>query len=93
MMPSIRQQNVLTKSNPMTKKNANQFLIDAAQNRTLRESLEKATNAEEFLNITRQLGYTFTTEELSEVIHDSSEDVKVRRNTGVWPWLRHVHWI
>ncbi len=77
----------------MSKKNASQFLTDAAQNRTLRENLETATNAEEFLNIARQLGYSFTTEELREVIHDCSEGVKVRRNTGVWPWLRNVHWI
>ncbi len=77
----------------MSKKNASQFLADAAQNQTLRETLETATNAEEFLNIARQLGYTFTTEELSKVVNDYSEGIKVRRNTGVWPWLRHVNWI
>lgn len=77
----------------MSKKNASQFLSDAAQNRTLRETLETANNAEEFLNISQQLGYTFTKEELSNVIHDSSEGIKVRRITGVWPWLRHVNWI
>ena len=44
----------------MSKKNAGQFLTDAAQNRTLRETLEGATNAEDFLNIAQQLGYTFT---------------------------------
>ncbi len=77
----------------MSKKNASQFLADAVQNQTLRETLETATNAEEFLNIAHQLGYTFTTEELSKVIHDYSEGIKVRRNTGVWPWLRNVHWI
>ena len=77
----------------MSKKNASQFLVDAAQNRTLRETLETATNAEEFLNIAHQLGYAFTTEELSNVIHDCSEGIKVRRTTGVWPWLRHVNWI
>lgn len=76
----------------MSKKNAIQFLADAAQNRTLRETLETATNAQQFLNIAHQLGYTFTTEDLSNAIHDSSEGIKVRRNTGVWPWLRHVHW-
>ncbi|MBW4663900.1 MAG: Nif11-like leader peptide family natural product precursor [Chroococcus sp. CMT-3BRIN-NPC107] len=77
----------------MSKKNVNQFLADAAQNRTLRETLQKATDAEEFLNISRQLGYTFTTEELREVINDCSEGIQVRRSTGVWPWLRNVNWI
>ncbi len=77
----------------MRKKNASQFLADAAQNRTLRETLETATNAEDFLDIAHQLGYTFTKEDLSNVIHDCSEGIKVRRNTGVWPWLRNVNWI
>ena len=77
----------------MSKKNAGQFLADAAQNRTLRETLETATNAEDFLNIAHQLGYVFTTEELSNVIHFYSEGIEVRRSTGVWPWLRNVRWI
>lgn len=77
----------------MSKKNASQFLADTAQNRTLRETLGTANNAEEFLNIARQLGYTFTTDELSKVIHDYSEGLKVKRNTGIWFWLRNVNWI
>jgi len=77
----------------MSKKNAGQFLADAAQNITLRETLEGATNAEDFLNIAHQLGYTFTKAELDDVIHFYSEGIKVRRSTGVWPWLRNVHWI
>ena len=77
----------------MTKKNAGQFLADAAQNRTLRETLEGATNAEDFLNIAHQLGYTFTSEELGDVIHFYSEGIQVRRSTGVWPWLRSVNWV
>lgn len=77
----------------MSKKNASQFLTDATENRTLRETLETAANAQEFLNIAHQLGYTFTTEELNSVIHDCSDGINLRRNTGVWPWLRSVNWI
>lgn len=77
----------------MSKKNAGQFLADAAQNGTLRETLETATSAENFLNIAHQLGYTFTNEELGDVIHFYSEGIEVRRSTGVWPWLRSVNWV
>ena len=77
----------------MSKKNAGQFLTDAAQNRTLRETLEGAISAEDFLNIAQQLGYTFTKEELGDVIHFYSEGIEVRRSTGVWPWLRSVNWV
>lgn len=77
----------------MSKKNAGQFLNDAAQDTSLRATLEVANNAEEFLNIAHKLGYTFTTEDLSEVVHQYSAGIRVRRNTGVWPWLRSVNWI
>lgn len=77
----------------MSKKNVTQFLADAAQNRALREKFQAATSREEFLSIAQQLGYDFTTEELQNVIHNCSEGIEVRRNTGVWPWLRSVCWI
>lgn len=77
----------------MSKKNVTQFLSDAAQSRTLREKFQAANSSEEFLNIARQLGYNFTTEELQNVIHDCSQGVEVRRHTGVWPWLRSVRWL
>lgn len=77
----------------MSKKNVTQFLADAAQDRTLREKFQSANSSEEFLNIAQKLGYSFTTEELQNVIHDYSQGIEVRRNTGVWPWLRSVRWI
>jgi len=77
----------------MSKKNVTQFLADAAQNRDLREKLQTANSSEEFLNIAQQLGYNFTTEELQNVIHHYSQGIEVRRNTGIWPWLRSVNWV
>jgi len=77
----------------MSKKNVTQFLADAAQNRDLREKFQTVNSSEEFLSIAQQLGYNFTTEELQNVIHDCSQGIEVRRNTGVWPWLRSVHWV
>jgi predicted ribosomally synthesized peptide with nif11-like leader len=77
----------------MSKKNVTQFLADAAQDRALREKFQVANSSDEFLSIARQLGYSFTTEELQNVIHDYSQGIEVSRHTGVWPWLRSVHWI
>lgn len=77
----------------MTKESAYQFLEDATNDFSLREKMTAASNPEEFIKITETLGYSFTHQELKDVISENSENVTMRRPTGVWPWLRHVNWI
>ncbi len=89
--PSI--DNLKGKGTDMTKESANQFLEDVAFDNHLRAELEAATNPQEFAQVAQSLGYTFTPEELKEVVKEHSEGVTRRRTTGVWQWLRTVHWI
>jgi predicted ribosomally synthesized peptide with nif11-like leader len=77
----------------MSIESANLFLEDAAREIALRDNFKDVTNAEEFLEVARKLGYDFTTEELKESVSELSKGVLVRRKTGVWPWLRSVKWI
>lgn len=77
----------------MSKESANQFLEDAARNEGLREKLQAAPNPEEFVRVAHELGYSFSVEELKDVVRENSEDAKLRRKTGIWPWLRTVHWV
>lgn len=77
----------------MSKETAYQFLEAATQDLTLREKLTAAHDPDEFVRIAEGLGYSFTTQDLKDVVMENSENVTLRRKTGVWPWLRHVHWI
>ncbi|MFB2934894.1 Nif11-like leader peptide family natural product precursor [Aerosakkonemataceae cyanobacterium BLCC-F154] len=77
----------------MTKESAYQFLEDATSDFSLREKMTAASNPEEFIKMAETLGYNFTSQELRDVISEHSENVTLRRQTGVWPWLRHVNWI
>lgn len=77
----------------MSKESANQFLEDAARNEALREKLQSAPSPDEFVSTAHSLGYSFTVDELKEVVREHSEDAKLRRKTGIWPWLRTVHWV
>ncbi|MGA9382072.1 MAG: Nif11-like leader peptide family natural product precursor [Phormidium sp.] len=77
----------------MTKESAYQFLEDATIDFSLREKMTAASNPEEFLKMAETLGYNFTNQELRDVISENSENVTLRRQTGIWPWLRHVNWI
>ena len=77
----------------MSKESANQFLEDAASNEALREKLQSAPSPDEFIRSAQDLGYSFTVDELKDVVRENSEDAKLRRKTGIWPWLRTVHWV
>ncbi len=77
----------------MSKDEAIRFLQDANYQHDLREKLEQAANPEQFLQMVKNLGYDFETEELEEVAHEQSQGITTRRSTGVWHWLRTVHWI
>lgn len=77
----------------MSIESASQFLEDAAYNSRIRAKFNKAANPLEFVKVAQELGYDFTTEELQEVVQEHSKGVTVRRQTGVWQWLRSVNWI
>jgi predicted ribosomally synthesized peptide with nif11-like leader len=77
----------------MSRESANQFLEAVAQDTNLRDKFQSVKNAEEFLQIAEQLGYTFTTEELKTLVSEQSQGITMRRRTGVWQWLRSVNWL
>jgi len=77
----------------MSIESASRFLEAVAYDETLRDKFEQVQSPEEFLRISRQLGYSFTTEELLGLAKDQSQGIIVRRHTGVWRWLRSVHWM
>lgn len=77
----------------MTKESAHKFLEDATSDLSLREKMKEASTPEDFIKIAEKLNYNFTTQELRDVISENSENVTMRRHTGVWPWLRDVNWI
>lgn len=77
----------------MSIESATQFLKDVNWSWDLREKFQDVATPEEFINVAAQLGYDFTTEELANVVHQHSEGVKIRRDYGVWAWLRTVNWI
>jgi predicted ribosomally synthesized peptide with nif11-like leader len=77
----------------MSLQNAHRFLSDASRDDHLRDKFQTVSTPEEFLHTCQTLGYEFTTDELKDVIQEHSEGVEIRRKTGVWTWLRRVHWI
>lgn len=77
----------------MSIESANRFLTAIAQDQTIREKFAAVSSPAEFLQISEQMGYCFTTRELEDLIRESSQGVVVRRSTGVWKWLRNVTWV
>jgi predicted ribosomally synthesized peptide with nif11-like leader len=77
----------------MSAQSANQFLSKAAHDLEFQHKFEQAANPQEFIQIAEELGFDFTPDELKAVVQQNSEGVKVRRQTGVWRWLRNVNWI
>ncbi len=77
----------------MSLESATRFLEAAAHNQELRERFDSVQSPEEFMKIIEQLGYSFTTAELMSLAKEQSQGVSVRRNTGVWKWLRQVNWV
>lgn len=77
----------------MSIESASRFLEAVAYDETLRDKFEQVQSPEEFLNMTQQLGYSFTTEELLGLAKEQSQGILVRRHTGVWKWLRSVNWV
>jgi predicted ribosomally synthesized peptide with nif11-like leader len=77
----------------MSNESAKKFLADAAHNMVLREKFQPVTNPQEFIQTVEELGYSFTTDELKEVVKKFSEGIVIRRKTGVWQWLRTINWV
>ncbi len=77
----------------MSTQSANRFLEAISQDEALREKFAAVSNPEEFLAVCNRLGYNFTTDELKTLVKEQSQGVLVRRNTGVWKWLRSVNWL
>jgi predicted ribosomally synthesized peptide with nif11-like leader len=77
----------------MSVKSASRFLCSASQDQRLRDKFVSVNSPEEFVAISHQLGYCFTPAELKTVVSEYSNGVILRRTTGVWKWLREVHWM
>lgn len=77
----------------MSIESASRFLEAAASDEELRRKFESVEGPEDFLRMTEQLGYSFTTDELMTIAHEQSQGIHVRRSTGVWKWLRSVNWV
>lgn len=76
----------------MSKESVTQFLADVARNPKIREKFQAVANSQDFIAIAQELGYCFTADEMEEVVKEYSQGVTIRRKTGVWKWLRTVHW-
>lgn len=76
----------------MSLESATRFLKAVAQDQPMRERFVAVHSPEEFLDVSAQLGYCFTTAELYKIVSEASRGVVVRRSTGVWKWLRSVQW-
>lgn len=77
----------------MSLESANRFLEAAAHDEELRERFDTVQSPDEFMKVIEQLGYSFTSEELMTLAREQSQGVLVRRNTGVWKWLRNIKWV
>lgn len=77
----------------MSKESACRFLAHAARDAELQECFKSVSNSQDFLKVAEEWGYSFTTEELKEVVKEHSQGVTLRRKTGVWKWLRTVPWM
>lgn len=76
----------------MSIESANRFLEAIAHDGELRTKFTAVQTPDDFLRLVEQLGYSFTTEELYRLLHDHSDGVIVRRDHGVWKWLRQTNW-
>jgi predicted ribosomally synthesized peptide with nif11-like leader len=77
----------------MSIESANRFLSTAATDEDLRFQFRAVHSPEDFLNVSQELGYSFTTTELLTLAQEYSQEVITRRSTGVWKWLRRVDWV
>lgn len=77
----------------MSLESAARLLKAAAHDQTIREKFAQVRSPEAFVSVSERLGYCFTTTELKQVVSQQSQNVLLRRRTGVWRWLRDVEWM
>ncbi len=77
----------------MSIKSAVRFLSAASRDQEMRDRFQSVQSPEDFLCISQEMGYSFTTAELKKIITLKSRNIQVRRTTGVWRWLRQVNWV
>lgn len=77
----------------MSVKSAARFLFAASHDQHLRDRFMGVQSPEEFVDISQRMGYCFTSVELKTIVSEQSQNVVLRRSTGVWKWLRDVRWM
>lgn len=77
----------------MSIKSAARFLSAASQDQEIRDRFQSVKSPEDFLCVSQEMGYSFTTAELKKIITLKSRNIQFRRTTGVWRWLREVNWV
>jgi predicted ribosomally synthesized peptide with nif11-like leader len=77
----------------MSIKSAARFLSAASQDQEIRDRFQLVESPDDFLCVSQEMGYSFTTAELKKIITLKSRNIQVRRTTGVWRWLRQVNWV
>ncbi len=77
----------------MSRESAERFLQAAAHDQRIREQFEVVRSQEEFFQTSKQLGYRFNTIDLMQVLMEHSEGTTIRRQTGIWRWMRNLPWI
>lgn len=77
----------------MSIKSAARFLSAASRGQKIRDRFKAVQSPEDFLSVSREMGYSFTTEDLKKIVTLKSRNIQIRRTTGVWRWLREVNWV
>ncbi len=77
----------------MSIKSAARFLSAASQDQEMRDRFQSVKSPEDFLSVSQEMGYSFTTAELKKIITLKSRNIQVRRTTGIWRWLRQINWV
>ena len=77
----------------MSIKSAARFLSAASRDQEIRDRFKAVQSPEDFLCVSREMGYSFTTADLKKIIALKSRNIQIRRTTGVWRWLREVNWV
>jgi predicted ribosomally synthesized peptide with nif11-like leader len=76
----------------MSIESATRFLDAVTDNEVLRHQFDYAQTPEDFLSLAQEMGFSFTTYELTQVVLEGSRGIEIRRITGVWKWLRQMKW-
>ncbi len=76
----------------MSIESANRFLNAVTDNEPLRHRFDQVQTPEDFVSLAQEMGFNFTTHELTQIVLEGSRGIEIRRVTGIWKWLRHTKW-